>query len=156
MAKRDLALDLFHSFQDEKKGLRRRGSKTSPKTPPSQLPHDPQLLKDVLTQVIVDRDWKGGIAEGFLFSTWDQIVGSDIAQHAEPISLIDGLLTIQTSSTAWAVQLQLVAQDLLSTIQTSAPEVLIDAITVIGPNAPSWKKGIRSIKGAKGPRDTYG
>jgi predicted nucleic acid-binding Zn ribbon protein len=27
---------------------------------------------------------------------------------------------------------------------------------VIGPHAPSWKRGIRSIRGARGPRDTYG
>jgi predicted nucleic acid-binding Zn ribbon protein len=27
---------------------------------------------------------------------------------------------------------------------------------VIGPQAPSWKRGIRSIRGARGPRDTYG
>jgi predicted nucleic acid-binding Zn ribbon protein len=25
----------------------------------------------------------------------------------------------------------------------------------LGPNAPSWKKGIRTIRGARGPRDTY-
>ncbi|NCW43452.1 MAG: DUF721 domain-containing protein, partial [Actinobacteria bacterium] len=26
----------------------------------------------------------------------------------------------------------------------------------IGPQAPSWKKGVRVIRNARGPRDTYG
>ncbi|MER2138161.1 MAG: DUF721 domain-containing protein, partial [Arthrobacter sp.] len=28
-------------------------------------------------------------------------------------------------------------------------------IEVIGPAAPNWRKGLRSVKG-RGPRDTYG
>lgn len=156
MAKRDLALDLFHSFQNGSKRTRR--SKPQPtSTPNSQTnSNDPQLLKDVLAQVIHDRDWKGGIAEGTLFSTWPDVVGPEISLHATPISLLEGVLTIQTSSTAWAVQLQIVAPDVLKTIRSSSPGALVDSLSIIGPHGPHWKKGIRTIRGAKGPRDTYG
>lgn len=150
MAKRDLALDLFHSFQSGKKPRKKVVRESSPTTT------DPQLLKDLLSHIIHERDWKGGIAEGTLFSTWPEIVGPQISIHATPISLLDGVLTVQTSSTPWATQLQLVAPDLLVTIQASAPGALVDSIVVIGPHGPSWKKGIRTIKGARGPRDTYG
>jgi predicted nucleic acid-binding Zn ribbon protein len=44
---------------------------------------------------------------------------------------------------------------LLKTITTSAPGALVDSLVILGPHAPSWKKGIRTIKGARGPRDTY-
>lgn len=150
MGKRDLALDLFHAFQN---GRPTRSKKIKEKVP---SPTDPQLLVDLLAHLIEERDWKSGIAEGTLFSTWPNIVGVEISQHTTPISLLDGVLTLQASSTAWAVQLQLVSPDLLGTIQASAPGVLVESIVVIGPQGPSWKRGIRTIKGARGPRDTYG
>jgi len=153
MAKRDLALDLFHSFQN---GKRKTKKPVQENAPLSNNSNDPQLLKDVLAQIIHERDWKGGIAEGTLFSTWAEVVGPEISLHATPISLLDGVLTIQTSSTAWAVQLQLVGPDLLATIRASSPGALVDSLSIIGPHGPSWKKGVRTIRGAKGPRDTYG
>ena len=153
MTKRDLALDLFHSFQT---GKRKTKKVVRENAPSSNSAHDPQLLKDVLTQIIHERDWKGGIAEGTLFSTWADIVGLEISQHATPISLFEGVLTIQTSSTAWAVQLQLVSPNLLETIRASSPGALVETLAVIGPHGPSWKRGVRTIRGAKGPRDTYG
>jgi predicted nucleic acid-binding Zn ribbon protein len=154
MAKKDLALDLFHSF----KGGNRKSKKIKEVASPinSESSDGPQLLKDVLAQVMHERDWKSGIAEGTLFASWTKTVGPEISVHATPISLLDGVLTIQTSSTAWAVQLQLVAPELLVTIRGSSPGALVESLTIIGPHGPSWKKGIRTIRGAKGPRDTYG
>lgn len=149
MAKRDLALDLFHSFQGGKKAKKKIIKESG------QTPTDPQLLSTLLSHLIEERDWKGGIAEGTLFSTWSEVVGPEISLHATPISLVDGVLTLQTSSTAWATQLQLVAPDLLRTIQASAPGALVEIVTVIGPQGPSWRRGMRTIRGARGPRDTY-
>ncbi len=156
MAKRDLALDLFHSFQNGKRKIKKPTPNNSQLLGGSEDTNEPHLLKDVLAQVIRERDWKGGIAEGTLFSTWADVVGPEISLHATPISLLEGVLTIQTSSTAWAVQLQLVGPDLLATIRASSPGALVDSLSIIGPHGPSWKKGVRTIRGAKGPRDTYG
>ena len=159
MAKRDLALDLFHSFQTGKRKIKKAVRESAPapnSSNSSDILNGPQLLKDILTQIIHERDWKGGIAEGTLFSTWTDIVGPEISLHSTPISLLDGVLTIQTSSTAWAVQLQLVSPELLATITASSPGALVESLMVIGPHGPSWKRGVRTIRGAKGPRDTYG
>lgn len=156
MPKRDLALDLFHSFQNGKRKTKKPVRESALVSNNSDLTSGPQLLKDVLAQIIHERDWKGGIAEGTLFSTWADVVGPEVSLHATPISLLDGVLTIQTSSTAWAVQLQLVGPDLLATIRASSPGALVDSLSIIGPHGPSWKKGVRTIRGAKGPRDTYG
>ena len=150
MAKRDLALDLFRSFQSEKKF-----SKRVPYKEPS-IVGEPQPLGDLISKLIDEREWRTGIAEGTLFSTWEEVVGPQICEHTKPISLLDGVLTIQSTSTAWATQLQLVAPDVLNTIQKSAPGALVESLTIIGPNGPSWKKGLRTIRGARGPRDTYG
>ena len=110
----------------------------------------------MLSNLIAEREWDSGLAEGNLFITWAQIVGSDIAQHATPISISDGTLTIQTSSTAWATQLTLVSTQLLTTIQNDPSGATIEKLLFFGPAGPTWKKGIRTIRNARGPRDTYG
>jgi predicted nucleic acid-binding Zn ribbon protein len=106
--------------------------------------------------LIDTRDWRQGVAEGNLFSDWKEIVGADIAEHSTPITLFEGKLTIQTTSTAWSTQLRLMQSDLLKTIRQSAPGALVEELSIIGPHAPSWKRGLRTIRGARGPRDTFG
>jgi predicted nucleic acid-binding Zn ribbon protein len=106
--------------------------------------------------LIKDREWDSGLAEGNLFATWAKIVGDEVAQHTEPISLLEGKLLVQCSSTAWATQLSLAHNEILATIRASAPGALVEAVRFIGPQAPSWKKGIRSVSNGRGPRDTYG
>ena len=151
MEKRDLALDLFKTF---KKGVTRKESKPAP-TLQIGKPGDPELIGGVLNNLISDREWDSGLAEGNLFVNWKNIVGDEIAQHAQPISILDNVLTIQSSSTAWATQLNLIATDLLATIQKDATGVLIERLAIIGPQTPTWKKGVRTIRNARGPRDTY-
>ncbi|MEI6867605.1 MAG: DciA family protein [Actinomycetes bacterium] len=148
--KRDLARELYRSFRGHPKK-----SPTSDSPENRQRVDDPQPLSLALTELVKSRDWRQGIAEGTLFTEWERVVGTEIATHAQPISLVDGRLTIQTTATAWATQLTLISSQLLATISSSAPGALVEEIVVIGPHAPSWKKGIRTIRGARGPRDTY-
>jgi len=152
MEKQDLALELFKRF---KTGVIRKKNKPAP-TQRSGRPGDPELIGGVLSGLISEREWSSGLAEGNLFITWEQIVGADIAAHTTPISISDGVLTIQTSSSAWATQLTLVAADLLATIQSDPSGATVEGVIFFGPTGPTWKKGIRSIRNARGPRDTYG
>jgi predicted nucleic acid-binding Zn ribbon protein len=158
MSKRDLAIDLFKTFKNT---TIKKSNKSGSSTPSTQTGKagDPELISGVLSDLIADREWDSGLAEGNLFVHWKKIVGEEIAQHATPVSILDGTLTIQSSSTAWATQLQLMSNDLLTMIQKDATGVLIERIVFIGPHGhhgPSWKKGIRTIRNARGPRDTYG
>jgi predicted nucleic acid-binding Zn ribbon protein len=149
MAKRDLAIDLFRSF---KTGVIKKRRVVEVR---NNIASDPQLLGDALTNLIEERDWKSGVAEGSLFTQWALIVGDDIAQHASPISINENVLTIQTTSTAWATQLTLVNSEILKTIQSNPFGTTIESVSIIGPKTPSWKRGIRSTRDARGPRDTY-
>ncbi len=147
----DLALELFRNY---KTGFVKKVKKDPVER--SATPGDPTLISDVLTNLVADRQWESGLAEGNLFAQWEKIVGSDIASHTTPISILDGVLLIQCSSTAWATQLQAVHDQLVTTISSSAPGALVESLRFTGPPTPSWKKGIRTIRGARGPRDTYG
>ena len=149
--KRDLAKELYKHYR-----LSFRKSRSNEVDQVREKIGDPQSLESVLSEVIAGRNWVKGVAEGNLFSDWEKIVGGEIAQHTTPISLVDGRLTIQSSSSAWATQMRLMSDQLLKTISNAAPGALVEKLNVLGPNAPSWKRGLRSIKGARGPRDTYG
>ncbi len=149
--KRDLAKELYKFYRS---GFRK--VRADQGTDVRQKIGDPQSIESILSEVIENRNWGKGVAEGGLFSDWPQIVGADIAEHTTPISLVDGRLTIQSSSSAWATQMRLMQVELLKTISNSAPGALVEELIFLGPNAPSWKRGLRSIRGARGPRDTYG
>ena len=148
--KRDIARELFRSYRS---GLRKK--KEIIQEERSEL-DDPKNIGAILNELIDTRDWRQGVAEGNLFSDWKEIVGADIAEHSTPITLFEGKLTIQTTSTAWSTQLRLMQSDLLKTIRQSAPGALVEELSIIGPHAPSWKRGLRTIRGARGPRDTFG
>jgi predicted nucleic acid-binding Zn ribbon protein len=148
--KRDLALDLFRSY---KTGFIKKPKKVEER---SQTAGDPTLIANVLEELIAQREWDAGLAEGTLFATWPQVVGPEISSHTTPLSLLDGKLLVQCSSTAWATQLKLVGPSLLERIRSSAPGALVDSLEFIGPQAPSWKRGLRTISNGRGPRDTYG
>ena len=149
--KRDLAKELYKFYRSGFHKVRAdQGADVRQKI------GDPQSIESILSEVIENRNWGKGVAEGGLFSDWPQIVGADIAEHTTPISLVDGRLTIQSSSSAWATQMRLMQVELLKTISNSAPGALVEELIFLGPNAPSWKRGLRSIRGARGPRDTYG
>lgn len=148
--KRDIARELFRSY----KSISRK-KKDVVQEERVDL-NEPQKINNILNELVETRDWKKGIAEGNIFSEWRAIVGNEIADHSNPITLFEGKLTIQTSSTAWSTQLRLMNDDLLRKIQQSSPGAVVEELQIIGPHAPSWKRGLRTIRGAQGPRDTFG
>jgi predicted nucleic acid-binding Zn ribbon protein len=116
---------------------------------------DPQLLATVAGALAKSRGWSGKVAEGMVFGRWPSVVGEDIATHATPISLTDGVLSIQAESTAWATQLRMLQAQLLAKINAAVGQGVVKTLKISGPAAPSWRKGARHVKGL-GPRDTYG
>jgi len=148
--KRDLARELFRIY----KGSSRRKVIT-PEEDRVQR-DEPTPISVTLSELITRQEWKSGLAEGNLFTEWKRIVGGEIAEHATPITLLDGCLTIQTDTTAWATQLRLMSPTIVASIQQHPEGAVVEELKVIGPNSPSWRRGLRTIRGARGPRDTYG
>jgi predicted nucleic acid-binding Zn ribbon protein len=108
-----------------------------------------------LDALITDFRWSGEMAEADLHVKWAEVVGANNAANSQPEEIVDGTLTIRCKSTAWATQLRLMAPQILELINQRYADLGITAIKTLGPDAPSWKKGPRSVPG-RGPRDTYG
>ena len=142
-----------------------RGAKSTGKTPrrkarsakPARPNRDePSVLGDVLGELVDNQGWTERLAAQRVFTDWPKIVGPEVAQHSEVIAFEDGEVEVRTDSTAWATQLRLLAPRIVAKLNDEFGDGSVLRIVVRGPQAPSWKKGIRSVKGARGPRDTYG
>ena len=116
---------------------------------------DPQQVGRLASRIANDRGWSPNLSGGAVFGRWTELVGAEIAEHAQPVSLRDGELTVQASSTAWATQLRLLQRQLLGRIAAGVGRDVVTRLRVHGPSAPSWRRGTRHVPG-RGPRDTYG
>ena len=68
----------------------------------------------------------------------------------------DTVLTIRTDATVWSTSLRTLAPSLVAKLNKELGEGTVTRIQVLGPNAPSWNHGPRSVRDGRGPRDTYG
>lgn len=135
---------------------------TSARTPRGDLSgahpdeRDPQLLDTSVARVVADHGWELELRVRGVFARWPELVGADIAGHARPESFADGRLVVRTDSTAWATQLRLLAPTVVRRLNEELGPDTVTVIEVLGPRGPSWKKGPRSVRDGRGPRDTYG
>lgn len=90
-----------------------------------------------------------------MLGQWSVVAGREIADHAIPVGLSDGVLSVAAESTAWATQLRMIQAQLLAKIAAAVGNGVVTSLRITGPTAPSWRKGPRHIAG-RGPRDTYG
>ncbi|MEN9714259.1 MAG: hypothetical protein RLZZ164_923 [Actinomycetota bacterium] len=134
---------------------RRIRDKAQSKSKPFDKGREPITAGGALDAMFENFRWQGKVAEAELFTRWTEVVGEMNASNSQPETLVDGTLTIRCKSTAWATQLRLMQTELLGKLNQAHPTLKIETLKLLGPDAPSWKKGPRSVPG-RGPRDTYG
>jgi predicted nucleic acid-binding Zn ribbon protein len=138
--------------RDENMRGRSRGGYSGPRPDDT----DPQRFGHVLADYVQARGWQRPLNEARVFSDWAKIVGSDVAAHCSPTALRDGELKVNAESTAWATQLRMLSSTLLARLAAELGPDVVHRIHIVGPSAPTWKHGRFSVRGARGPRDTYG
>lgn len=116
---------------------------------------DPLGLGKVVGRLVAERGWTSPVAVGSVMAEWAALVGPEISAHCTPESFTDTTLHVRCDSTAWATQLRLLSISLLEKFRTELGDGVVTSIQVLGPSAPSWRKGGRTVNG-RGPRDTYG
>jgi predicted nucleic acid-binding Zn ribbon protein len=133
----------------------RREEKSKRGSQPFERGREPISAAEGIENLLEDFDWLGKVQEEALVLDWEKLVGIENAAASKPVGLTGNLLTIQCRSTAWATQLRLLQDQILARVQEQYPDLAIKELRFLGPAAPSWKKGPRSVPG-RGPRDTYG
>ncbi len=77
-------------------------------------------------------------ATGVIWARWSEIVGPQIAAHAEPSSLKEGILRIRADSPAWATEIGYLGTAIVSAANREAGSKIVDRVVVwTGPRPPS-------------------
>jgi predicted nucleic acid-binding Zn ribbon protein len=134
-------------------GERNRGGFSGPGPDPER---DPHLVGPLLAGYLAERGWDAELAHARVFAEWPALVGADVAAHCRPESLHEGQLRIAAESTAWATQLRLLSSTLLARLVAELGPGVVAGLHITGPVGPSWRHGTWSVRGSRGPRDTYG
>jgi predicted nucleic acid-binding Zn ribbon protein len=116
---------------------------------------DPQSAGSLLDRVMKARGWTKTVSVASLTDRWSDFVGETNAAHTKPERFSDGQLTVRAESTTWATALRTMAPIIVARLNETLGQGTVTRIHIIGPTAPSWKKGRLSVPG-RGPRDTYG
>jgi predicted nucleic acid-binding Zn ribbon protein len=162
----DLARSIARSLAGAKRPPRRRTGPSRPGSRPRRTEptasgahpddRDPQLLDATIGRLIADQGWGTDVRVHGVFTRWDRLVGPEVAQHCAPESYAEGKLVVRTDSTAWATQMRLLAATVVRRLNEELGEGTVTVIDVVGPTGPTWKRGLRSMRDGRGPRDTYG
>lgn len=135
---------------------------------PGPTPFDPRTGQRELRRMVADNGWAGKLAVAGVVARWRAIVGEQVAEHCTIEAFDTGRITLRASSSNWAQQLRL----LQPTIEARIVEALRSGpggrqaggistgdgveLRILGPAGPSWKRRGVGLRGARGPRDTYG
>ena len=117
---------------------------------------DPKPLSDAVERLVESKGWTTEINVHTLLARWALLVGATNSAHSAPEAYADTVLTVRADSTAWATQLRYLAPQLVAMLNEQLGDGTVTRIKVLGPDAPSWKKGRLSVRDGRGPRDTYG
>ncbi|MFB9315396.1 DUF721 domain-containing protein [Nocardioides plantarum] len=161
----DLARQVTSATAGSTPAARRRRARRTP--PPGEArrgrlsgahpdDRDPQLLGGEVGRLVDRGGWELQLRIRGVFARWPELVGEDVAAHCVPESFSDGRLVVRTDSTAWATQLKMLAPSVVRRLNEELGDGTVTVIEVLGPHLPSWKKGPRSTRDGRGPRDTYG
>jgi predicted nucleic acid-binding Zn ribbon protein len=78
---------------------------------------------------------------GQVFARWEELVGVDVAAHAVPKTLRDGVLTVAVDHPAWASSLRLLSADLLRRLAAATGEGTVTELVVTVAGSRSRKAG---------------
>ncbi|MCL2467930.1 MAG: DciA family protein [Micrococcales bacterium] len=116
---------------------------------------DPQLVGTATKALVADMGWDAQILAGTLAARWAQVVGQQVAEHCEFVSLEAGLMTVRASSTAWKNELSLMTSALVARCDEELGQGTVVQVQVLGPTGPGFGRGRLRVPG-RGPRDTWG
>lgn len=117
---------------------------------------DPQTLGRTVNRLMASRGWATELNVHTILGRWPALVGPQLAEHTTPEAYSDNVITVRASSTAWATQLRGLAPRIVASLNEQLGQGTVEKITVLGPDIPSWKRGRRTVRNGRGPRDTYG
>lgn len=91
---------------------------------------DPEPIKALLGDVGKRLGVESAVQTGTLWRRWREIVGVEIAAHAEPTSLKDGVLRVRADSPAWATEIGYLGPEIARKANAAARSTLVREVRV--------------------------
>lgn len=110
-------------IEEGKAARRRTGEQQTRRSGARPDDRDPQPLEATLARLLAEAGWEAPAAVGGIIHGWADIVGPRIAAHCVPVSFQDGVLTVQTDSSAWATELRNLSSALLAKLNAAMPRL---------------------------------
>lgn len=84
--------------------------------------HGDRRLGDALSAFLADQGWGAVGALAAVHRCWDEVAGAEVASHAQPLALRDGVLVLGVDEPTWAAQLPFLAPTLLERLAAALGE----------------------------------
>ena len=97
---------------------------------------DPAPIRSVLGDVGKRLGVESALQTGTLWRKWREIVGAEIAAHAEPTSLKEGVLRVRADSAAWATEIGYLGPEIARKANAMAGSTLVKEVRVWNGPAP--------------------
>src|SRR5919106_6435149 len=89
---------------------------------------------------------------GAVWARWEELVGAEIAEHARPSSLRDGVLRVRADSPAWAHELGYLREEIQARVNAGLDHPVVTEVRVYtGPPGPAADG--RAARRREVPRD---
>jgi predicted nucleic acid-binding Zn ribbon protein len=75
-------------------------------------------LNKVLESVLGEQDLSAGIEAYKVFARWNEIVGTKVAAHAQPVRLTRNVLYVEVNDHLWLTQLKYMKSDILKKLES--------------------------------------
>jgi len=137
------------------RGSRRAATEGDSSPQPFGVGRDPRAMSENVSALLRRMGWTEHIEVASVTARWREVIGDQIADHCEPVSFDEGVLTLRASSSAWATQMQLMSGQVRHRLNEEFGREVVKELRFLGPSDKNWVKGPRRVKG-RGPRDTYG
>jgi predicted nucleic acid-binding Zn ribbon protein len=91
---------------------------------------EPARLRELLEPQARRAGIESAVLVGRVWELWPDIVGPDVAAHAEPTSLRKSVLRVRTDSPAWSTELSYFADELRKRINDAVGSALVSEVRV--------------------------
>lgn len=127
--------------------------------------NSPSDLGSLISSVLKQKDWLRRLRLHQVFVFWDEVVGKEIARHAQPQVIKGSVLSLAVSDSVWLQQLQFERYHLLELLNAKLDEVEAPSVSAERPVGgglrltelkftldPSWRRYEVRTKKAPLPR----
>lgn len=91
---------------------------------------DVARLRDLLGPIGKSLRLDDAASVGALWRRWPEIVGDDVARHAEPSSLKDGVLRVRATTPVWATEISYLVEDIKRRVNETLKKPLVREVRV--------------------------